>query len=94
MAEFHYGESAPAFVPDLPRDFRDGDGEVTKEVGCLQVTDDERYWNCIQVIELNDGGKEIRAGYYSESGSWQNKPMMLPPAAFSDLMDFAEGKVF
>lgn len=94
MGEFHYSESAPAFVPDLPRDFRDGAGEVVKEVGCLQDTGDERYWNCIQLIVLEDGSEEIRAGYYSESGSWQNKPLMLPPHAFSDLMDFADGKVF
>lgn len=43
---------------------------------------------------MEDGTEEIRAGYYSESGGWANKPLMLPPHAFSDLMDFADGKVY
>lgn len=56
--------------------------------------DHERYWNCIQLIKMEEGTKEIHAGYYSESGGWANKPLMLPSHAFSYLMDFADGKVY
>lgn len=93
-AEFHFSESPPSFVPDLPRDYRDGDGTVTKEVGCLQKHEDKQFWKCVQLIEMEDGEDHIRVGYYTESGGWQNKPQMLPPDAFSDLMEFADGKVF
>lgn len=94
MAEFHFSETPPAFVPDLPRDFRGGDGTVTKEVGCLQKHDGKEFWKVVQYIEMEDGEDHIRTGYYTESGSWQNKPLMLPPNAFNDLMDFADGKIF
>jgi hypothetical protein len=95
MSKFSYSEESPEFVPDLPRDYKGGEGTVTEAVGCLQEDDNgRRFWKSVQLIEMEDGEDHIRTGYYTESGGWQNKPLMLQTEAFSDLVGFAEGKIF
>lgn len=93
-SKFSFSEESPEFVPALPRDYKNGDGTVTEEVGCLQEDDGKRFWKALQYIEMEDSEDHIRTGYYTESGGWQNKPAMLQPEAFRDLVNFADGKIF
>lgn len=89
---FRFTTEPPEFVNSLPRDSENG--TVTEEVGVIQETDDgKRYWKAFQLIEKDNGHEEIRTGYYTESGGWQNKPLSLPPDVLADLVEFARGKV-
>jgi len=92
--EFHFGTTPPEWVLGLPRDYKNGEGTVTKEVGVHQKNNNgEEFWKVFQLIEKDDGN-EIRTGYYSQPGGWTNKPLMLPPNKMADLVEFAEGKIF
>jgi len=87
--------SPPPWVSDLPREYKNGKGKVTKEAGILEKTNSgKKFWKTFQLIEMKDGNKFIRTGYYTETGGYQNKPLMLPPEQFEDLTEFAEEKIW
>lgn len=95
MSRFDFSSSPPAFVPELPRDYRGDEGEVVKEVGVIEETSDgKRYWKAFQLINRDGGDDLVRTGYYTETGGWQNKPLTLPPGVMEDLTGFAEGKIW
>lgn len=94
-SDFHLSTTPPEFVPELPRSYRNGEGTVVEEAGVLQRTDDgKEFWKSYQYIEMESGEDHIRTGYYTETGGWQNKPLMLPPNVMEDLTQFAAGKIW
>ncbi len=94
MADIALRESPPDWVSDLPRDYSDGDGTVVKEVGVVQdIENGSTYWKAFQLIEM-DHSEEVRTGYYTKRGGWQNKPLMLPPPIMDDLTTYAKGKIW
>lgn len=94
-SEYHFSTTSPDFVSELPRDYRGGEGTVVEEVGVLERTaGGKEFWKALQLIEMKDGSEFIRTGYYTETGGWQNKPLMLPPDIMADLTGYAEGKIW
>ena len=89
---FALSASPPDWVGDYPRDVSKPKGTAIDGVGVLHETDSTVYWKTFEVIELDDGSKQIRSGYYTKSG-WKNKPLMLPTHEFNDLVTFAEGRI-
>jgi hypothetical protein len=93
--DYHFSTTPPEWVSELPRDYNDGAGTVVNEVGVLEENDSgKRFWKAFQLIEMDNGGSEIRAGYYTKTGGWQNKPLMLLPSVMEDLTQFADGKLW
>ena len=93
--EFHLSETAPSWVKPLSeRDYKGGEGDIKAEVGVHQVAENGNgYWKSFQLIDMGDHDT-IRTAYYTETGGYQNKPLMLPPSVMTDLVQFADGKVW
>ncbi|SDK10236.1 hypothetical protein SAMN05216226_11821 [Halovenus aranensis] len=93
--DYRFSTTPPEWVNELSRDYKEGAGTVVSEVGVLEENDSgETSWKVLQLIEMDDGSSEIRGGYYTKTGGWRNKPLMLPPDIMEDLIQFADGKLW
>lgn len=92
MSDYMFSETPPEFVPELPRSSELG--TVTREVGVIEKTEGgNQYWKAYQLIERDNTDNFVRPTYYTETGGYQNKPIVLPPDVMADLHQFASGKV-